>query len=1131
MLPLLETSGPTVAPAFRLLLDWYLEASFPITWPANLSAEPIRTTTRDMPDAIPELGGPYEGLLAGEPTLAWIPTNAADGTPGLEAITATLLNGDGRFDVLLDGEVRGKIVVAHLYDERTHAYLPRAFTGQIAKAADDASARTVTVAIVAADLAARLVPVPRLRHTADAFPYAPPSGLGTVATFGAGVGVGLPCRPIRTRDDRGTLVAKTLTAAPPATCTIPAHGLTTGDGPYQVRTTDGDPPAGVAADAPYWITVLDADTLQLASSPANAALGIPVAFTTAGTGTSALVGGRAPQLAAEYDFDVGVGNYALDRVAPSGALFSYQAGEYELLPRTYRPDGRYLTVVRLRRPNADASGERALTADVQRLPDMDDAVLAEWDFKNDFRDRLGRFHAIPGGWPGIPTTLTDADRVAGFSRVGLGAVALNGVDGYLTVPGSEIWRLDEWTLDLQFVVPASAAGLGKVLGYALGPGGGRAGAGSSWLCGVWAPASGIPTLALEPNGILHVPTAAAPPAVRAPLTLDRWHFATITYTRDAGGTVVLYLDGAFIAGDDGQGPISYGPPGAPLAFGLPYLPLLAARAFGRGRLGWTRLSATVRDRAYHREAWGIMRRSPLAFARTFWRGECGRACVGPSFDAAQDTLDAIEDGSVKCDVYVTVPTTGQAVQEALAVFYNLHFPTAPDGRIEAAVDAPATAAVAHYGHGPGTPNNLVAYARERASIVDAIRVRNVVYRPIRDDTGTALAGYRYPIAVPILPVGQEGKDFPLQCVYDHTTAALLAGWLGYEWRRRDKPVALTLGVDGAARRPGDVVRINIPARHILGDYQLPALTLQGRLFGTTALPYDPAGFTIAPRPLLVDAITDTSAALFLGVTPAIVVTNPTPATRGVSIAIELRSVETLAPIGNGTVQQFEGAFWPGGPAPSHWQVLALLYGGVGQPNGFLATASVALAVHYETARLAAPVKCAPGMRVREVRILHWLTAGAGTATLWPLIIGTDGARLLGTAAALGSAWALYQNVWPINPATGLAWTPDALTALEVGVFVLQDTANSVGLAALSAVVTYLNEAPRDFGFVRVYRQGPSPTQPAPPTDADEPIGTFPGLDGIQDTAPGSGRWWYSARPYDRLGRAVGLIGPASVTFA
>lgn len=80
------------------------------------------------------------------------------------------------------------------------------------------------------------------------------------------------------------------------TITIPGHAFATGaKGQF---TTTGVLPTGLSAVTDYYLIVVDADTLKVASSAANALAGTPIDITTTGTGTqtftpTALAGGTA----------------------------------------------------------------------------------------------------------------------------------------------------------------------------------------------------------------------------------------------------------------------------------------------------------------------------------------------------------------------------------------------------------------------------------------------------------------------------------------------------------------------------------------------------------------------------------------------------------------------------------------------------------------------------------------------------------------------------------------------------------------------------------------------------------------------------------------------------------------------
>ena len=65
--------------------------------------------------------------------------------------------------------------------------------------------------------------------------------------------------------------------------TATAHGMSTGDGPFEVSSA-GTLPTGLTASTNYWCIRVDDNTLQVASSLANAKSGTAVAFTDNGTG-------------------------------------------------------------------------------------------------------------------------------------------------------------------------------------------------------------------------------------------------------------------------------------------------------------------------------------------------------------------------------------------------------------------------------------------------------------------------------------------------------------------------------------------------------------------------------------------------------------------------------------------------------------------------------------------------------------------------------------------------------------------------------------------------------------------------------------------------------------------------------
>lgn len=67
--------------------------------------------------------------------------------------------------------------------------------------------------------------------------------------------------------------------------TITTHGLNTGDGPVQVSNSGGALPTGLALATNYYVIKVDANTIQLATSLANALAGTFIVLSSNGTGT------------------------------------------------------------------------------------------------------------------------------------------------------------------------------------------------------------------------------------------------------------------------------------------------------------------------------------------------------------------------------------------------------------------------------------------------------------------------------------------------------------------------------------------------------------------------------------------------------------------------------------------------------------------------------------------------------------------------------------------------------------------------------------------------------------------------------------------------------------------------------
>lgn len=104
--------------------------------------------------------------------------------------------------------------------------------------------------------------------------------------------------------------------------TVPGHNLETGFGPVRIDVS-GTIPAGLDATVNYWLIKVDDDTLQFATSKANAIAGTEVDITTTGSGTFTVRNGVAVYIdgtqVATADYQVILNNEIEFDTAPSAA--------------------------------------------------------------------------------------------------------------------------------------------------------------------------------------------------------------------------------------------------------------------------------------------------------------------------------------------------------------------------------------------------------------------------------------------------------------------------------------------------------------------------------------------------------------------------------------------------------------------------------------------------------------------------------------------------------------------------------------------------------------------------------------------------------------------------------------------
>jgi hypothetical protein len=99
-----------------------------------------------------------------------------------------------------------------------------------------------------------------------------------------------------------------------------SHGLSTGDGPFYLKTT-GTLPTVLSSSTKYWAIKIDANTIQLATSKANALANTAVNFSSNGSGTHTIAKGeyiRIPAGVAKVSLMAGCDFEAL---ATAGSVF------------------------------------------------------------------------------------------------------------------------------------------------------------------------------------------------------------------------------------------------------------------------------------------------------------------------------------------------------------------------------------------------------------------------------------------------------------------------------------------------------------------------------------------------------------------------------------------------------------------------------------------------------------------------------------------------------------------------------------------------------------------------------------------------------------------------------------------
>jgi hypothetical protein len=149
-----------------------------------------------------------------------------------------------------------------------------------------------------------------------------------------------------------TPAAKNFVSVSGNNITITAHGFTTGL--VGQCTTTGGLPTGLSTSTNYFVIAIDANTIQLASSLANALAGTPVTLSSAGTGTNTFTATALGSATAKIQYSNDNSNWTT-MPSPNGS--TNITGTANLMFSDNRPFYRYI-----RHVFAIGSGQLSVTA-------------------------------------------------------------------------------------------------------------------------------------------------------------------------------------------------------------------------------------------------------------------------------------------------------------------------------------------------------------------------------------------------------------------------------------------------------------------------------------------------------------------------------------------------------------------------------------------------------------------------------------------------------------------------------------------------------------------------------------------------------------------------------------------------
>ncbi len=728
----------------------------------------------------------------------------------------------------------------------------------------------------------------------------------------------------------------------------------------------------------------------------------------------------------------------------------------------------------------------------------------------------------------MPST---ANIVAGPSGVGVGAVLYNGIDDYIELVCDK-YAIQTFSWELEFLPDAQTTGGGVVRG----PNGG-------WSL-VWDPTNQrlVWTLSV---GTLATPNGSVPAGTWSRVLLNR---------NGSTGLTEIFVNRTRVAFATFAGTITYG--------ALAYVRLgTDGSGFSKGRIGYVRASQVVRATRYVNRAYWLMRRNPVELYRELLADElkvtiddAGAAC--PGFDQAAIDCDAVEDGGLKCDGYITDEVEAREPLAQLSRFREFRMEYGIDGFGLSIAKALSTASASF---GDDALGNIVAVTRyTRGSLEEAIKRLPIQYRVRRNPDGS-FGDFAVTVYGDVLTVGKDGAPLAFPFVYDHVTADILRCWYAKTMVLRDKLLELTVAHEGRALKRAQAVVITLITLGLAqSEQEILALTHRLRQVDLSLSPYDPDRFvyvagTIPDRDPIVNASSDLDPQRIAFIAyvgdpaapsqiarftfgspfaPGLIVLAPTPSGSpwpAILLGLDVGSVPVgLTPAGDGDAPEAGFAAF-GSPvgAATKWQAVQTDDGAVsyvpapGDNQGHQ--------VLFTLTAPSAPGAAAAGITVRLVLREHNVP---GDSIRVLVKIGGRVRKFSWQNHALGAGgWIALTTTIAANPNTGLPWSAADLTALQVGVEVTPPTGASFDLGYVGVDYDARNPRPASLQYLKFWRLGPAAAQPANPTEDTVPLLVGDVLTGYPDLAiPGAGTYWYYCRPFDRYGRSPALLGPIFVQW-